>query len=341
MNNSSLALLDPERPECKAVIDRIFVWNGYSKLFVAMIKYIEDLHNVDNDTQVGMVPVILLIEDSIRYYSRYLPVLYAVVLTQTKLLVEGERSVETNKIIRMRWRPKILLASNYEEALDLFKRYEPYLLTVISDIRYPVNGVEDPEAGFKFLSEIRARKPDIPVFLQSSENSNRSKAYAMGAGFADKNSNTLRHELVAFFQTHLGFGPFVFRGPDGRELSRAATMDELETRLKTIPDDSLYYHSRKNHFSTWLTARGEVKIARIIKDYGPDDFETPAEIREYLIGSIKKIKAAGTRGSIPMLDPHNTGTNKLVRLGDGSVGGKGRGLVFIGSLIENLAFSNL
>jgi len=351
MNNSSLAGLDPSRPECKAVIDKIFVWNGYSKLFVAMIKYIEDLRNVDNDTQIGTVQVILLIEDSIRYYSRYLPELYSVVLNQTKVLLEEERSVETNKIVRMRWRPKILLAASYEEALDLFKRYEPYLLTVISDIRYPVNGVDDPEAGFKFLTEVKARRPETPVLLQSSEDENRNKAYARGAEFVDKNSNTLGHDMISFFQTHLGFGPFVFRMPDGRELLRAATMDEFETQLRTIPVESIFYHSRKNHFSTWFMARGEVKIARVMRNYSADDFDSSEGIRDYLIDSINKIKTAKTRGSIPMLDPNDLTTgnsdssktppNKLVRLGDGSVGGKGRGLVFISSLIENSAFIGL
>ena len=169
MNNSSLAGLDPKRAECKSVIDRVFVWNGYSKLFVDMIKYIEDMRNIDSDTQTGTVRTILLVEDSIRYYSRYLPLLYYVVMNQTKTLVEEERAVETNKVIRMRWRPKILLATNYEDAMELFNRYEPFLLTVISDIRYNVNGHEDPEAGFKFLARIKERKPDTPVLLQSSD----------------------------------------------------------------------------------------------------------------------------------------------------------------------------
>jgi len=351
MNNSSLAGLDPFKPECKAVIDKIFVWNGYSKLFVAMIKYIEDLRNVENDTLIGMVSVILLIEDSIRYYSRYLPELYSVVLNQTKILLEEERSVETNKIIRMRWRPKILLASSYEEAFGLYKRYEPYLLTVISDVRYPVNGADDPEAGFKFLAEVKARRPETPILLQSSEDINREKAYAMGAAFVDKNSKTLGHDMVVYFQTHLGFGPFIFRKPNGQELSRAATMDELETQLKKIPVDSIYYHSRMNHFSTWLMARGEVRIARVMRKFSADDFDSTETIRGYLIGSIERIKAAKTRGSIPMLDPQNVGggnsdspkipPNKLLRLGDGSVGGKGRGIVFISSLIENSAFVSL
>ena len=343
MNNSSLAGLDPNRAECKAVIDRVFVWNGYSKLFVGMIKYIEDLRNIDSDTQTGLVQTILLVEDSIRYYSRFLPLLYSVVMNQTKILVEEERSVETNKIIRMRWRPKILLATNYEDAMELFNRYEPFLLTVISDVRYHVNGREDPEAGFKFITEIKERSPDTPLLLQSSDASNRSRAYAMGAAFADKNSNTLGHDLIDFFKTHLGYGPFVFKMPDGGELSCAKNMDEFETQMRTIPDECLVYHGNHNHFSTWLMARGEMRYARVIRNYSPDAFETPSALRDFILGSLYKIKKAKARGNIPLLDAagDNLSAHKLVRLGDGSLGGKGRGLVFIGSLIENFAFTNL
>ena len=343
MNNSSLVSLDPLRAECKEVFDRIFVWNGYSKLFISMINYIEDLRNVDADTQTGLVQVILLVEDSVRYYSRYLPILYSVVMNQIKTLVEEERSIEINKVRIMRWRPKILLAANYEDALILFKRYEPFLLTVISDIRYPVYGIEDPEAGFKFLAEIRARKPEIPVFLQSSDASNRSKAYELGAAFADKNSNTLGYELGTFFHTHLGFGPFVFRMADGRELSRAKNMDEFETLMRTMPDESLRFHGSYNHFSTWLMARGEISYAKIVRKYTPGDFETPEAMRIFLLENLYKIKNARTRGNIPMLDSaeHNLSERKLVLLGSGSLGGKGRGLVFIDSMIENLAFTSL
>ena len=350
MNNSSLAGLDTNRAECKAFIDKIFVWNGYSKLFVGMIKYLEDLHNVDSDTQTGLVQVILLVEDSIRYYSRFLPRLFSVVMTQTKLLVEDERSVEKNKILRMRWRPKILHATNYEEAMELFSRYEPFLLTVISDIRYAVNGIEDPEAGFKFLETIKSRKPDLPVLMQSGETSNRGRAHAMGAEFADKNSNTLVHDITAYFRTHLGFGPFVFRMPDGRELARVEKMSEFETQIRTIPNESLLYHASANHFSMWLVARGEVRFARIVRALGPDDFETTDALRAFLIGSLDRINEDKTRGSIPLLDSSsvnkassgpNSPRQKLVRLGGGSIGGKGRGLAFIGSLIDNLAFTNL
>ena len=343
MNNSTLAGLSPRRAECTAYIDRIFVWNGYPKLFVGMIKYMEDLHNVDSDTQTGPVQVILLVEDSVRYYSRYLPMLYSVVMNQTKLLVEEERAIEINKVRIMRWRPKILLATNYEEALNLFKKYEQFLLTVISDIRYQVNGAEDTEAGFKFLAEIRARKPEIPVLMQSSDASNQIRAYSMGAAFADKNSNTLGHELTTFFQTHLGFGPFVFRMPDGSELSRAKNIDEFETQIRTIPHVCLKFHGSYNHFSTWLMARGEISYAKILLKYSLDDFETLDQLRSFLLENLNKIKKARARGNIPMLDSaeHNLPDHKLVLLGGGSLGGKGRGLVFIDSLIENLAFTNL
>ena len=343
MNNSSLAGLDQNSDECKDVINKVFVWNGYSKLFVSMIKYVEDMRNIDGDTKTGMVQAVLLVEDSIRYYSRFLPLLYSVVMQQTSILVEEERSVETNKIIRMRWRPKVLLATNYEEAMDFFNRYEPFLLTIISDIRYPINGQEDPEAGFKFFAEIKKRRPDTPVLLQSSEAANQPRVHAMGAAFADKNSNTLGHELIDFFKTQLGFGPFIFRMPDGSELSCAENLDEFETQMRIIPDECLLYHANRNHFSTWLLARGERRYARVVRNYKTLDFESPQALRNYILGSLQRIKKAKARGSIPMLDAVelNLPAHKLIRLGDGSVGGKGRGIVFINSMIENFAFTNL
>lgn len=337
MNNSSLAGLNAENRSCLDVIDRVFVWNGYSKLFVGMIKYVEDLRNVDNDTRVGMVRIVLLIEDSVRYYSRYLPLLYSVVMKQTQQLVEEERVVETYKILRMRGRPKILLATSYEEAKALFDRYEPYILTVISDVRYLKDGVEDPEAGFEFLAMSKERKPDLPVLIQSSEPENRDKAYALGASFADKNSNTLARELGTFFQSELGFGPFVFRNPQGIEISRARNMDEFEALLRSISPDSLLYHAERNHFSAWLMARGEVRFARIIRNYMPEDFAGPAELRDFICRALDDLRRGKAKGVIPAIGVIS-GDRGLARLGGGSVGGKGRGLAFIKSLIDNLAF---
>lgn len=338
MNNSSLAgLYKSKNSLCTDYIDRVFVWNGYSKLFVGMIKYVEDLHNVDNDTRVGMVRVILLIEDSVRYYSRYLPLLYSVVMKQTQLLVEEERSFETYKILRMRGRPKVLLATSYEEAKILYDRYEPYLLTVISDVRFSKEGSDNSEAGFHFLSMARNRKPDLPVLIQSSEADNRQKAYALGASFTDKNSSLLTKELVYFFQSQLGFGPFVFRNPDGDELGLARNMAEFEEKIMTVSAESLLYHANRNHFSAWLMARGELRFARIIRNYSSDDFSGPAELRDFLCRTIDELRRNKTKGMIPAIDTYSQDRG-LCRLGGGSIGGKGRGLAFIKSLIDNQAF---
>ncbi|MBP7263555.1 MAG: pyruvate, phosphate dikinase [Spirochaetia bacterium] len=337
MNNSSLAGLGAECPGSFRNVDRVFVWNGYSKLFVGMIKYVEDLANVDTDTRVGMVRVILLIEDSVRYYSRYLPLLYSVVMKQTQQLVEDERVVETYKILRMRGRPKVILATSYEEAEALFRRYEPYLLTVISDLRYPRAGEEDPEAGFRFLRMSKERKPDLPVLIQSSEGGHRDAAYALGASFSDKNSQTLGRELEFFFQTQLGFGPFSFRDPEGVEYGRARTMDEFEDLLATVPPECLLYHAERNHFSAWLMARGEVRFARILRNYELDDFDGVRELRDFILRSMNELRRGKSRGIIPGLGTPRR-ERSLARLGGGSVGGKGRGLAFIKSLIDNLAF---
>ena len=344
MNNSSLAGFDSDSQACRDSIDRIFVWNGYSKLFVGMIKYVEDLRNVDTDTRVGMVRVVLLIEDSVRYYSRYLPLLYSVVMKQTQQLVEEEKSVETYKILRMRGRPKVLLATSYEEAVTLYDRYEPYLLTVISDVRFSKQGEVDPEAGFHFLAMTKERKPDLPVLIQSSEPENREKAYILGAAFADKNSNTLGRELGLFFQEQLGFGPFVFRDPEGEEISRARNMQDFEDQLRSIPAESLLYHAARNHFSAWLMARGEVRFARIIRNYMPDDFSGPAELRDFICRALDDLRRGKARGVMPAIGSSaamGTGDRGLARLGGGSVGGKGRGLAFIKSLIDNMAFSTI
>lgn len=341
MNNMSLVNLyndcEESLREGLENIDRVFVWNGYSKLFLGMIKYVEDKHNVDNDTRVGMVRVVLLIEDSVRYYSRYLPLLYSVVMRQTQQLLEEENSVETFKILRMRSRPKILLASNYEEASELFEKYRPYLLTVISDVRFPKDGEEDPEAGFRFLKMVREEGSDLPVLIQSGEAVNREQAYSMQAAFVDKNSHSLARELSRFFQTQLGFGPFIFRDEEHKLLASAKNLDEFYHYLQTIPIESLHYHARHNHFSVWLMARGELRIARIIRNYQVDDFNSSQQLRDFLQRWVTDIKKGKASASIPALG-NLTKEHGLVRLGSGSLGGKGRGLAFIKNLIDNHAF---
>ena len=338
-NNSSLAALDMTRPELAAV-DRVFVWNGYSKLFVGMLKYVEDLRNVDSDTRSGLIRVILLIEDSVRYYSRYLPLLYQVVMRQTQALIEEEKGVETYKLLRMHARPKVLLASSYEEALALFERYQPYILTVITDLRFPRGGAADSQAGLHFLRMAKTRIQDLPVMIQSSETGVREKAYAMGAAFADKNSESLERELGAFLRDNLGFGPFRFRNPSGEVIAEARNIDEFITRLDEVSPESVLFHAGRNHFSAWLMARGEIEFAKLLRNYRIDDFSTTQELRDFLIRVLVGARKDKARGMIPYFDEAICrDENCMTRLGDGSVGGKGRGIVFIRSLLDNLNFS--
>ncbi|MCX7027067.1 MAG: pyruvate, phosphate dikinase [Spirochaetes bacterium] len=338
-NNSSLENLDLASP-CLAAVDRIFVWNGYSKLFVGMIKYVEDVRNVEPDTQVGRVRVILLIEDSIRYYSRFLPVLYKVVMKQTQNLIEEEKVTETYKLLSMRARPKILLASSYEEAQALFDTYEANILTVITDLRFPRKGVCDEDAGFDFLRMAKSRIPDLPILVQSSEPRIREKAYVLGASFADKNSESLEMELAAYLQENLGFGAFRFCMPDGREIQRAKNMKEFIDILHILPPESLAYHAERNHFSAWLMARGEIGMAKVLRPYRIADFPDLTSLRDFIVRILDNVRKEKTRGIVTNFDDAMMREeNYVCRLIDGSVGGKGRGIIFIHSLLENLDFT--
>ncbi|HEY9055323.1 MAG TPA: PEP/pyruvate-binding domain-containing protein [Rectinemataceae bacterium] len=338
-NNSSLENIDPGAPGLAAV-DRIFVWNGYSKLFVGMIKYVEDMRNVQPDTQVGRVRVILLIEDSVRYYSRFLPVLYKVVLRQTQNLIEEERVTETYKLLSIRARPKILLASSYEEAQEIFDTYEANILTVITDLRFPRKGAPDEEAGFDFLKMAKNRIPDLPILVQSSEPRIREQAHALGAAFADKNSESLEMELASYLQENLGFGAFRFCTPDGSEIARAKNMKGFIDILHSLPPESLAYHAERNHFSAWLMARGEIGMAKVLRPYRIGDFPDITALRDFIVRIIDNVRKEQTRGIVGNFDETMMGQENYVsRLVDGSVGGKGRGIIFIHSLLENLEFS--
>jgi len=321
-------------------IDRVFVWNGYSKLFVGMLKQVEDLRNADADTRTGLVRVILLIEDSVRYYSRYLPLLFQVVQRQAQSLIENEKGVETSKLLRSRSRPKILLASSYEEASSLFDRYESYMLAVITDVRFPRSGASDPEAGFDFIKMAKSRVPDLPVMVQSSEEGVRERAHALGAAFADKGSESLEHELAAFLNDSLGYGPFMFRMPDGAPVAEARNLDEFMGLLEEVPEECLNYHAGRNHFSTWLAARGELRFAERLRPYKLGDFNTTGAMRNFILEVVREARAEKTRGIVPDYDGSTPRDERaMTRLASGSVGGKGRGLIFLRGLVENVDFA--
>ncbi len=323
-------------------IDRLFVWNGDSSIFFAMVKHLEDKVNVENDTQLGLVKVILLVEDSEIYYSRYLPMLYSNVLEQTKRIIDDVSTDELFKVLRLRARPKILLATTYEEAMKVVNKYKDSLLCLITDVKFDRDGVLDENAGFNLVVNARETIKGLPTVVQSSDIGNSRRAFELKSTFINKNSETLLQDIRNFIMHHLGFGNFVYRDSGGRKIAEAKSLREFEKHISTIPPESLVYHGKRNHFSLWLMARGEIKIAKMIHPVKVTDFKTPADFRNYLHYVIKKYRNESNTGKIvnfeetAVMDESN-----IVSLGTGALGGKGRGCAFINTLIYNLNFQEI
>jgi CheY-like chemotaxis protein len=316
--------------------DKTFVWNGDAKVFLSMIKYIEDKINVVNDTKIGLVRVILLVEDSIRYYSRYLPILHVEIMRQTQQLIADEHLNEMKKLLRMRTRPKVLMAETYEEAMEIFDTYKDYLLCVISDVGFSRGRGHDEQAGVQLIRYFRGQIDSLPILLQSSDPANARLAAELGASFLDKNSDNLSRDLTDYIHNNLGFGDFVFRDRSGREIARASSLEEFESELATVPDESLVYHAERNHFSSWLMARGEIQIAKYTQPIKVSDFESYGDLRRHLIAVCNMVREQKTRNKLVRFDRSAPDDERnVIRLGEGSVGGKGRGTVFLNMLIQN------
>jgi len=340
-SNTDTALFD-DSPERLTWIDRVFVWNGDSKIFFAMINYLEDKVNVENDTNIGMVRVILLVEDAPTYYSLYLPMLYNIVLEQTKTIIEDVTTDELYRILRLKARPKILLASTYEEALYIFNKYKEFILCLISDIRFKKDGSMNETAGFSLVKQTRKELRELPIILQSSDNMNSQQAYELKTSFINKNSETLLTDFRSFITHYLGFGSFIYRDTGGSQIAVAKSLKEFEDLLKTIPEESLLYHARKDHFSLWLMARGEIQAAKIINPAKVTDFKKPEDLREYLITMIQHFRNEQNVGKvIPFEEAAITDERNIVALTEGALGGKGRGLAFLNTLIYNYDFSQI
>jgi hypothetical protein len=322
--------------------DNYFVWTGESKVFFAMVKLLEDRVNVENDTKKGLTRVILIVEDSAVYYSSYLPMLYALVLEQTKNLIEDVSTDELYKVLKLRARPKILLASTYEDAIIVYNEYKDSLLCVISDMRFPKGGVLNDKAGFELIQYVKSELPNLPTVLQSSDPANSSYAYTLKSSFINKNSESLMQDLKSFINYYLGFGHFVYRDNKGRQIAVAKSMKEFESYLETVPEDSLVYHAMKNHFSLWLMARGEVKIAKIINPMKVSDFQSLKELRRYLIDIIRRRRKEMNKGKVVNFEESAViDETNVVSLAGGSLGGKGRGLAFINTLIYSFELGRL
>ena len=310
-------------------IDYLFYWQGNAALFLAMVKLIEDRMNVQHDTDEADVQVIILVEDSVRFISSFLPQMYLCLIRQNRLSIL-EALNEWGKTLRMRGRPKILLATDYNEAWDLYTQYRSNILGIISDINFPSEtGTEG--SGLRLAERIKEDNPEIPILIQSTEKKNKEDAKKLGADFLWKLSPSILQELEEHFLKYYNFGPFIFIDPvSGKELSRANTMKEVQETLKDLPLDSFRYHSKRNDFSRWLRAQSLYMLAAKIKNINVDSGLSDKEVRDLLYTTIKEYRSERTRGVIAQFTPSSYDETVLfARIGQGSLGGKGRGLAFI------------
>ena len=316
-------------------IERIFLWQGNIRILISIVKYIEDKRNVAHDTAEIGVPVILVVEDNIRYYSSFLPVIYTELLTQSRRLIREGINV-AHKLMRMRARPKILLASTYEEAAEFAREYQEYLLGVVSDVEFSRAGELSPEVGFDLARMIRGLVPDAPIVLQSSRTEFRARAHSQAFSFLRKGSPTLLRDLRRFLSDQFAFGDFIFRLADRNEVARATNLNELEERLGTVPAESIAYHAQSNHFSRWLRARTEFALAQRLRPRKVSDFASVEDLRHDLIASIAEYRAEQSEGLIGDFDPASFKPSDafFLRIGGGSLGGKARGLAFVRHLLH-------
>ncbi len=310
-----------------------YVWHGDAKLFLAIIKVLEDRLNVEHDTRAAGVGTIIFLEDSIQYRSLLLPILYSELVNQTRsVLADGINRM--HKTLRMRARPKILVADTYEQGVEYYSRYRKYLFGVIADVRFPREGIHDPRAGLDFIRMVKADYRDMPALLQSSEERNRELAEAVGAQFLHKRSPTLLQDVRDFMLGNFGFGDFVFRLPDHHEITRAADLRAMRMALEDVPAESIEYHARRNHFSNWLRARTEFELAARLRPRRVSEFGNFEDLRRYLIDSCEEALRRNRRGVVEDFSRlrFDEGVH-FARIGGGSLGGKARGLAFVDALI--------
>lgn len=316
-------------------IDYVFCWLGNADILLAIIKLIEDKMNIDHDMKQG-VQSILLVEDSIRFYSSYLPNIYKILLKQSKTFM-AEGLNEHQKMLRMRGRTKILLATNYEEAVEMWRKYKSNLLGIITDISFKREGITDKTAGIRFVERVRAEDEYMPVLFQSTDTEYETVAEEMKVGFINKRSKTLSIELRNYINEHFFFGDFIFIDPrNGREITRAVDLKSLQDKIFEIPDDSLLYHMERNHFSKWLNARALFPIAEMFKEVSVTAFDDDMdEAKRYLFDSITAFRINKAKGVIADFDRDRYDEYlQFARIGEGSIGGKARGLAFLDSLIK-------
>ena len=318
-----------------SIFDYVFCWLGNTNLILSIIKLIEDKMNLEHDINEGGVQMILLVEDSIRFYSSILPNLYNYILAQSKRFAT-EALNRHSATLRMRGRPKVVLARNYEEAMSLYERYSDNVLGVISDVRFPIHGEKDSEAGLKLMREIRQNDPYLPLILESSESENRAKAEAEGFRFVDKNSKKMSLDLRKILEEHFGFGDFIFRDPKTKaEIMRIHSLKELQDNIFKIPDDSMLYHISRNHMSRWLSARAIFPVSMFLKTVTWERLKDITAHREIIFDAIVQYRHMKNIGVVAVFDRMKFDAySHFARIGEGSLGGKGRGLAFLDNIIK-------
>ena len=332
-----------------SMFDYVFCWLGNTNLILSIIKLIEDRMNLEHDIQEAGVQLILLVEDSIRFYSSILPNLYNYLLIQSQHF-STEALNPHSATMRMRGRPKVVLARSYEEAWAVYEQFHDNVLGVISDVRFPMkttdspsrsgeglSGIEkDPEAGLKLLRAIRARDEFVPLIMESSESENRQKAEAEGFHFVDKNSKKMSIDLRHILEEHMGFGDFIFRDPKTRkEIMRVSNLKELQDNIFIIPREAMLYHISRNHMSRWLTARAIFPVSQFLKTVTWQKLQDVDAHRQIIFDAIVQYRHMKNQGVVAVFDRGRFDKYAhFARIGDGSLGGKGRGLAFLDSIIK-------
>lgn len=329
-----------EREE-KNSIDYIFCWLGNADILLAIIKLIEDRMNLNHDVEEAGVQAILLIEDSIRYYSSYLPNIYKIFFQQSKRTI-NEGLNEHQKMLLMRGRPKILLATNYNDAIILFDKYKENLIGVISDMSYKVNGVKEPHAGIMLYEKVHAEDKFMPFLLQSNDAANEKIAKSINVDFINKYSKSLSLELHDYITHNLAFGDFIFKNPNtGEELCRAPDLKILQEKVLTVSDETIEFHVKRNDFSKWMNARSLFPLGRMFKYLTYNDFKSTEEVRGFIYEAISVYRKYRGKGVIAKFSRKNFDEYlNFSRIGDGSIGGKARGLAFLDVILKKHELSD-
>ena len=335
-----MILLAFDESEVKALgniknkFDNVFIWTGNSHVFAAIIKYVEDKKNVRRDIQIGDVRVILLIEDNVRYYSTFYPEIYREVLFYTKELMSKSFN-DAHRLIRMRARPKILLAKNYEQGKKYFDTYQQNIIGILSDIRFPKSG-KVQKSGLKLAKYIKSKEPYLPVLLLSNRADYEQESIDLTGHFISKKSGTLFQDIKDFIKNNLGFGDLTLKTSNGKKIKSVSEVANLKSSIEKIPLESIAYHASRNHFSNWLAIRGEFDLANKFREIGPNKFKTLEKRKEYHLKLLSDYEKNLDKGPIIEFNPKlSIKKYNFTKIGTGSLGGKARGIAFAADKLKN------